>query len=78
MKKSVLQVIFEEVDFPNDIHCDGCEFDEITTDANNTGDSPDAHNCIGNPDGSDCPAAKNELIRAYNEIMPAGLRNQAI
>jgi hypothetical protein len=75
---NVLKVIFEEVDYPNDIHCDGCEFDEVTTDAFSTGDSPDAHNCTGDKDGSDCPAAKNELIRAYNEIMPKAFQKQAI
>jgi len=68
MKKSVLQTIFEEIDFPNESFCQGCPFDEVTPDANNTGDSPDAHDCKANPDGSDCPAAKNELIEAFNEL----------
>jgi len=72
----ILKAIFENIDFPNDPHCCGCEFDEVTEDGYSTGDSPDAHDCQGSPE--DCPAAKNELIRAYNHIMPASLRNQAV
>lgn len=62
---NVLKAIFEQVGFPDSEFCQGCEFDEVTEDQYGTGDSPAEHNCIAMPD--ECPAAKNELIEAFNE-----------